>query len=216
MICTDCATAADQRAGRDQHCTDPGCTCGHRADRYRCVTGYDVIAAQYAGLAAIADQTAEVHPRTAVRPIGEPFRFPPMISYLADGEDPEEPFAIPSHVLGIYQAQADDAQAHAAAVEAAIADRATEARLRPARERPKLSGGPDAPPCKAAIEGVGPYPASVHYCHLVAGHYDEADEPDFDADPPHPGGWHDDEFGGIWSDLAEGATPHSDTTPEQS
>lgn len=214
MICTDCATAADQRAGRDRHCTDAGCTCGHRADRYRAVTGFDVLAAQYAGLAAIVDQTAEVHPRTAVRPISEPFRLPPMIGHVADGEDPEEPFAIPSHVLGIYQAQADDAQAHAAAVEAAIADRAAEARLRPARERPKLSGGPDAPPCTATIKGLGPYPASERYCHLVAGHYDESDVPDFDADPPHPGGLHDDELGGIWSDLAERATPHADTTED--
>lgn len=121
MICTPCTTAADQRAGRDQHCTDPGCTCGHRAARPR---------------------------------------------------------------------------------------------PRPARERPKPSGGPDAPPCKATIKGLGPHPASVRYCHLVAGHYDEADEPDFDADPPHPGGWHDDELGGIWSDLAEGATPHADTTED--
>lgn len=47
--------------------------------------------------------------------------LPPMIRVLADGEDPEEPFAIPSHVLGIYQAHAEDAQAHAEAVEAAIA-----------------------------------------------------------------------------------------------
>lgn len=31
MICSDCAKAADERLPRDAHCTDPGCTCGHRA-----------------------------------------------------------------------------------------------------------------------------------------------------------------------------------------
>lgn len=81
----------------------------------------------------------------------------------------------------------------------------------PARERPKLSGGPAAPPCTATIKGVGPHPASVRHCHLVAGHYDEADEPDLSADPPHPGGWHWDETDG-WSDWADGATPHLKTT----
>lgn len=35
MICGRCADAADRRAPRDQHCTDPGCTCGHRVERYR-------------------------------------------------------------------------------------------------------------------------------------------------------------------------------------
>lgn len=35
MICPRCARAADQRAPRDQHCTDPKCMCGHRTDRYR-------------------------------------------------------------------------------------------------------------------------------------------------------------------------------------
>lgn len=101
MICPTCCTAADQRAPRDAHCTDPKCPCGHRVERYRPVTGFDVLAAQYARLEAIADQTTEVHHRAAVRPIGEPF-------------------AIPPHVLGIYQAHADDAQAHTAAVEAAM------------------------------------------------------------------------------------------------
>lgn len=35
MICTPCARAADQRLGRDQHCDDDKCMCGHRVDRYR-------------------------------------------------------------------------------------------------------------------------------------------------------------------------------------
>jgi hypothetical protein len=35
MICTQCATAADRRAPRDQHCHDPKCMCGHRTDRYQ-------------------------------------------------------------------------------------------------------------------------------------------------------------------------------------
>lgn len=39
MICAPCAQAADTRASRDQHCTDPGCTCGHRTDRYGTTTG---------------------------------------------------------------------------------------------------------------------------------------------------------------------------------
>lgn len=34
MICQPCARAADQRAGRDAHCTDPKCPCGHRVERY--------------------------------------------------------------------------------------------------------------------------------------------------------------------------------------
>lgn len=34
MVCPTCASAADRLAPRDQHCTDPGCTCGHRAERY--------------------------------------------------------------------------------------------------------------------------------------------------------------------------------------
>lgn len=42
MICARCARAADQRAPRDAHCTDPKCPCGHRVERYRPVTGFDV------------------------------------------------------------------------------------------------------------------------------------------------------------------------------
>jgi hypothetical protein len=38
MICPPCARAADARAPRDQHCTDPGCTCGHRVERYGTTT----------------------------------------------------------------------------------------------------------------------------------------------------------------------------------
>ena len=39
MVCQRCRDAADQRAPRDAHCTDPGCTCGHRTDRYGATTG---------------------------------------------------------------------------------------------------------------------------------------------------------------------------------
>jgi hypothetical protein len=39
MICRPCMDAADQRAGRDAHCDNPGCTCGHRTDRYGTTTG---------------------------------------------------------------------------------------------------------------------------------------------------------------------------------
>lgn len=38
MICTPCARAADARAPRDQHCTDPKCMCGHRTASYGTVT----------------------------------------------------------------------------------------------------------------------------------------------------------------------------------
>jgi hypothetical protein len=38
VICTTCAAAADARAPRDQHCTDPKCMCGHRTDRYGTTT----------------------------------------------------------------------------------------------------------------------------------------------------------------------------------
>lgn len=34
MICAPCRAAADARAPRDQHCSDPKCMCGHRTDRY--------------------------------------------------------------------------------------------------------------------------------------------------------------------------------------
>jgi hypothetical protein len=33
MICPRCAGASDWQAGRDQHCRDVGCTCGHRVER---------------------------------------------------------------------------------------------------------------------------------------------------------------------------------------
>jgi hypothetical protein len=39
VICAPCARAADTRAPRDQHCDNPGCTCGHRVDRYGTTTG---------------------------------------------------------------------------------------------------------------------------------------------------------------------------------
>lgn len=44
MICTVCATAADQHAPADQHCADPRCTCQHRTcqhrtDRYQPASG---------------------------------------------------------------------------------------------------------------------------------------------------------------------------------
>lgn len=39
MICAPCARAADARAPRDQHCNNPGCTCGHRVERYGATTG---------------------------------------------------------------------------------------------------------------------------------------------------------------------------------
>jgi hypothetical protein len=38
MICPRCARAADTRAPRTAHCTDPKCMCGHRTDRYSTTT----------------------------------------------------------------------------------------------------------------------------------------------------------------------------------
>jgi hypothetical protein len=38
MICQPCARAADTRAPRDQHCTNPACMCGHKTERYGTTT----------------------------------------------------------------------------------------------------------------------------------------------------------------------------------
>lgn len=48
MICPPCARAADQQLGRDQHCDDPGCTCGHRVERYQKTTGEQQLTVVYA------------------------------------------------------------------------------------------------------------------------------------------------------------------------
>lgn len=56
MICPACMKAADARAPRDQHCTDPKCMCGHRVDRYRTTTGIDVVAEFYDQLQRIAQE----------------------------------------------------------------------------------------------------------------------------------------------------------------
>jgi hypothetical protein len=45
VICQPCMDAADIHAPRDQHCHDPGCTCGHRVDRYRTGTGFEALTA---------------------------------------------------------------------------------------------------------------------------------------------------------------------------
>lgn len=39
MVCQRCRDAADTRAPRTAHCDNPGCTCGHRTDRYGATTG---------------------------------------------------------------------------------------------------------------------------------------------------------------------------------
>lgn len=39
MICEPCARAADARAPHEAHCDNPGCTCGHRVERYGTTTG---------------------------------------------------------------------------------------------------------------------------------------------------------------------------------
>lgn len=56
MICAPCRRAADQRLGRDQHCDDEKCMCGHKVEKYGKTTGYDVVAAFYAGLARVTEQ----------------------------------------------------------------------------------------------------------------------------------------------------------------
>lgn len=33
-ICPTCCAAADRRADRAAHCTDPDCPCQHRVERY--------------------------------------------------------------------------------------------------------------------------------------------------------------------------------------
>lgn len=52
----------------------------------------------------------------------------------------------------------------------------------------------------------------LQHCAQPAGHYDEADEPDFPAGD-EPRGWHRSETDAdgnwtTWADWAEGATPH--------
>ncbi|WP_433893048.1 hypothetical protein [Streptomyces sp. CA-111067] len=76
MICKPCADAADARVGRDQHCDDPKCMCGHRTDRYRPVSGLDAVAHFYDQLRRIVDQATEVHHRDTVRPISGPLPTP--------------------------------------------------------------------------------------------------------------------------------------------
>lgn len=89
MICTRCATAADAQLPAGQHCTDPGCTCGHRTEDYRPTTGYDVVARFYDRFAAIADQATEVHRRDTVIPIGEVFAFAtPRVDRTANAGPP--------------------------------------------------------------------------------------------------------------------------------
>jgi hypothetical protein len=51
MICSPCARAADIHAPRDQHCHDPGCTCGHRTDRYRTGAGFEALPSRMAQIA---------------------------------------------------------------------------------------------------------------------------------------------------------------------
>lgn len=104
MVCSTCASAADRRAPRSEHCDDPRCMCGHRVERYGPLNGFVAVAAMYDGLARIVDQTAEIHPRAAVRPLGEPFRFPPMVRYLAEGKDPDDvQTVIPADILSRHE-----------------------------------------------------------------------------------------------------------------
>lgn len=67
--------------------------------------------------------------------------------------------------------------------------------------------------CTATL--ASPIGGTVFRCTQDAGHYDESAEPNY----PDPGGWHFTANGmrgssSTWSDSAEGATPHADTTTE--
>lgn len=56
MICQPCQQAADQQLGRDAHCDDPKCMCGHRVDRYRTSDGYAAFANFYNQLNRVTAQ----------------------------------------------------------------------------------------------------------------------------------------------------------------
>lgn len=63
MVCDRCARAADQHAGRDQHCGSTGgpgaaCTCQHRTDRYQGRDGFAAVAAFYDRLGHALDAHA--------------------------------------------------------------------------------------------------------------------------------------------------------------
>ena len=67
---------------------------------------------------------------------------------------------------------------------------------------------PDDGTCTATIDSFG-----HHGCAFPAGHYDGANGPDFYADPPTPGGWHQSALEGgntpvTWADRAVNSTPH--------
>ena len=87
-------------------------------------------------------------------------------------------------------------------------------RTTPPRELP-CEAGPDDEPCTASIKD---YSGTHWHCALTAGHYDETDEPDAYAEPPHPGGWHAASRTApthvVWADFADGATPHTDATKD--
>lgn len=186
MICDLCCAAADRRAPKTEHCTDPGCTCGHRTDRYRALDGRAAVAAMYADLDR-ATQPTEVHPRAITRVISEPFSLGP--------------------VLAVLDQQAAEADAHTAAVETAIAR--VEAEHGPNDVIPI----PRTDTCTATLGG--PLGFGTAQCTQSAGHYDQTMEPVLGTDgwATDPGGWH---WSGpktaVWADFADGATPHTDTT----
>jgi hypothetical protein len=127
LICRICATAADRRAPRDQHCTDPKCTCGHRVQRYRFAPGGIL-----RNVPAIDEVASGCFPRPGApeglygpmhaavrRTLTHP--LPPMARHPADDENPDdEPFNL-GPVLAIYERLAAETDAHTVAVEAAIA-----------------------------------------------------------------------------------------------
>jgi hypothetical protein len=72
--------------------------------------------------------------------------------------------------------------------------------------------------CTATLAD-GLNPATIHHCIAPVGHYDEARQPEFPQDgPPDPRGWHHTALNPegcrtVWSDWADGATPHREPDP---
>jgi hypothetical protein len=69
VICPRCREAADRRAPRGEHCTDPGCTCGRQVERSGTATRGEAIRA-IAALAVPIRMLADGE---------DPFSAPPMI-----------------------------------------------------------------------------------------------------------------------------------------
>lgn len=186
MICQPCRQAADQQLGRDAHCDDPKCMCGHRVDRYRPLPE--------------EDDTPEVE--VWANALGKILR-----AYMPDDNAPKSicfcggvRFAgQPIHNAGCLWK--NDL--------APLRELAGQALAEPA-DPPGA-----APTCTATLDS--PFGAGIVHCTRPAGHHNPVPAPTFGADSwaTDPGGWH---WSGprtaVWTDSADGATPHTDATED--